>query len=203
MTDALFAASFVRRVPTLVLVGLALLVPLVTSATAQEVMVPVETQLALFPRILAFDRAFDHRRDKDLVIGILYQERFRASLNVKNLLIELSERDTATRQPIHRYVPIDMTEAGALRAALAHHSIDVLYVAPLRAVNIDDIVAVSREHSILTYTGVPEYVKQGVAVGIGARGGRPHILINLTAARAEGADFSSELLKLAQIVDGS
>ena len=144
MTDTFFPAGFARWVPTLFLVVLALLVSPVASATAQEVAVPVETQAALFTRILAFDRAFDHRRDKDLVIGILYQERFRASLNVKNLLVELSERDTATRQPVHRYVPIDMTEAGALRAALARHSIDVLYVAPLRAVNIDDIVAVSR-----------------------------------------------------------
>ena len=47
---------------------------------------------------------------------------------------------------------------------------------------------------------MPEYVEEGIAVGIGLRNMRPLILINLEAARAEGAAFSSQLLSLARIV---
>ena len=51
-----------------------------------------------------------------------------------------------------------------------------------------------------TITGVPEYVDQGLAVGIGIRRDRPLIIVNLEQARAEGAAFSSQLLALARIV---
>ena len=49
-------------------------------------------------------------------------------------------------------------------------------------------------------TGVPEYVDQGVAVGVGIRKDRPLIIVNLEQARAEGSVFSSQLLALARIV---
>lgn len=178
--------------------------PMVSSPgrlIAQEMVVPVTTQAALFSRILAFDRALAARNHGDLVIGILYQSRFRESLNTKDVLVDVE----AEARPFLgvRYVPIEVGDGADLGTLLEANEIDVLYIAPLRAVDLADVTAVTRVRSILTFTGVPEYVAAGIAVGIGARGGRPHILINLSAARAEGADFSSELLKLAQIVDGS
>lgn len=53
----------------------------------------------------------------------------------------------------------------------------------------------------MTFTGVPKYVEQGIAVGIGIQDRKPKIHINLSASKAEGAEFSSQLLKLAEIVD--
>jgi hypothetical protein len=38
-------------------------------------------------------------------------------------------------------------------------------------------------------------------VGIGSKAGKPKILINLKASREEGADFSSQLLKLSKIIN--
>ena len=45
-------------------------------------------------------------------------------------------------------------------------------------------------------------MENGLAVGVGLRGKKPEILINLEAARAEGADFNAQLLRLARIVNG-
>jgi hypothetical protein len=53
---------------------------------------------------------------------------------------------------------------------------------------------------MLTLTGVAEYVRAGIAVGIGVRDDRPEILVNLAAARAAGADFSAQLLLLARVI---
>ena len=66
---------------------------------------------------------------------------------------------------------------------------------------IDNIIDISRREKIITLTGVPEYVNMGLAVGIDIRENRPQIVINMSAAKAEGADFSSQLLKLSKIVD--
>jgi hypothetical protein len=67
-------------------------------------------------------------------------------------------------------------------------------------VAIEDIVAISRARKITTITGVPEFVKKGIALGLTLRAERPLVLVHLPAARAEGADFNSQLLKLARVL---
>ena len=65
---------------------------------------------------------------------------------------------------------------------------------------MSEIGRIGRFRRFRTITGVPEYVDQGLAVGIGIRRDRPLIIVNLEQARAEGAAFSSQLLALARIV---
>ena len=86
-----------------------------------------------------------------------------------------------------------------LIAGLARHKPSVLYVAPLRAVEIGDVAVSARNANITTVTGVPHYISLGLAVSVRLQGERPKLVINAEAAKAEGADFSAELLKLAQI----
>ena len=54
----------------------------------------------------------------------------------------------------------------------------VVYLAPLRAIDIATVATSITRASVITMTGVPEY-----------------------AARAAGADFSAQLLKLAELVE--
>src|SRR5207248_1488455 len=101
-----------------------------------------------------------------------------------------------------RVSPI-LIEAGSqeqLRARLSDLAADVVYVTPMRAIDIAEIGRICRAHHLHTVTGVPEYVEAGLAVGIGLRRDRPLIIVNLEQARAEGAAFSAELLALARIV---
>jgi hypothetical protein len=79
----------------------------------------------------------------------------------------------------------------------------VLYVSPLRGIDISDIIRVSRETGVTTITGVPRYVDEGIAIGLDLKADRPEIVVNLEGARAEGADFTAQLLKLARVVHGS
>jgi hypothetical protein len=67
-------------------------------------------------------------------------------------------------------------------------------------VAIEEIVAISRAHRITTLTGVPGFVEKGIALGLALRAERPLILVHLVAARAEGADLDSQLLKLARVL---
>jgi hypothetical protein len=168
---------------------------------AQDVVVPVDVQFPLFLKILTFDRHFKTRVRDEIVIGILYQKKFRASLNVKNAFlnaVDESSIKTIEGLPI-RCVPIEI-EDDTLESALSQNRVNLLYVAPVRAVNVEDITFVSRAKQVVTFTGVPDYVELGLAVGIGAKGERPLIIINLPAAKAEGADFRSQLLRLAKVI---
>lgn len=170
---------------------------------AQEIEAPIEVQYALLHKILAFDRNLKNRVGEELIIGILFQSNVRSSLIFKDELIAVIEKAQSEKLvdlPV-RCVAIEMAAELDLSGYASQNKIDVFYVAPLRAVEIKSVTAVSRAKRIFTFTGVPGYVEAGVAVGIGSKGESPRILINLSAARAEGVEFNSQLLKLAKVIE--
>jgi len=175
---------------------------LADPSPAQEMPVPVDLQLSLFLKIVTFNRSLKPQPDGKLRLGVVYQGLFRASLLTREQ-IEAGCRDLADKDGaglLIEVVPLDI-HGRKIEEVLVAGQVDLLYIAPLRAYDIGEICRLTRRMRILSLTGVPEYSSLGVAVAIGKRKDMPQIIINLPAARAEGADFSSQLLKLARIVD--
>jgi hypothetical protein len=175
---------------------MSILLPAVFIAATGSVSaaVPVEMQLALFSKIWKLDRNFDSTGVVTLVI--VYQAGFRDSLLVKDDLVATVQR---LKLPI-RCIPLEVGSEELLRKRLSEIQATVVYVTPLRSVSVAEIARISRTRGLRTITGVPDYVEEGIAVGIGERKDRPLIIINLQGSRAEGSDFSSQLLQLARIV---
>ena len=160
---------------------------------------PVKDQMPLFLKILTYDKNLPQRGD-EIVIGVLYQERFRESLLAKNELMEVMKQyKTVSGHPI-RLAPLALDGRTSLAAALDDLRINVFYVSPLRAFDLDAITEVSRDREIVTLTGIPAYLDAGLSVSLDVKGGKPQILINLPASEAEGADFHSQLLKVAKVM---
>lgn len=179
----------------------ALLPPLAPGwARAQEMPVPIEVQAALFSRIVQFDRNFEARSEDGLVVGILFQDEAPLSVRVKEefsqALATVDLTDGEGRPPR----VVEFQAGGELGPDYEAAGVDFLYVAPLRGVDLKTIVADTRRLGILTCSGVPEFAREGLAVGLDLQEGRPRILINLNGAKAEHADFRSGFLKLAQII---
>lgn len=175
------------------------------TAVAQEIEVPEDIQVKLFAKILTFDRKIKERAGEEMVLGLVYQQKFRKSLNVKNrfekyLRLHLDQNDTIEGIPV-RAVSLDLEDFSQFHDRLSEEKVDIIYVAPLRAIDIEALAAVSRDLGITSMTGVPEYCGSGIAVCIGSKGGTPQIIINLQASQSEGADFGSRLLKLARIIN--
>ena len=169
---------------------------LVTAApSAQVPAVPVPLQFSLFFRIMTYDRSLPTRAAGGLVVGVAFQGRLRASALAAEEALQQTP-PSGFPYPV-RLVAIDLDSTADLAAALA--DCDVLYVAPLRAYRVADISAAARARGILTVTGIPEYLDEGLAIGVDLRGDRPEILVNLAAARAERADFTAAFLRLATI----
>jgi hypothetical protein len=167
---------------------------LVATAGTSSAAVPVDVQLALFGKIWKLDRNFNSSAVVSLVV--VYQAGYRDSLLVKDDIIATVER---LKLPI-RCIPLEVSSGELLRKGLTEVDATVIYVTPLRSVDIAEIVRICRTRGLRSVTGVPEYVDDGIAVGIGERRDRPLVIINLQGARAEGSDFSSQLLNLARIV---
>ena len=174
-----------------ILALLAAMLPAV--AASASMLVPVDVQTDLLINIGKHDRSFDA---KGAILGVIYQEDFPESVVVKNEVIaEVKKRNLPLT-----CVALEARNAPALRKKLIETNATIVYVAPLRALNIAEIASLTRLRGIRSATGMPEYVDLGIAVGIGLRNRRPLIIINLAGARAEGSDFSSQLLSLARIV---
>ena len=169
---------------------------------AQEIAVPVNLQAALFSKVLPFNRTLHSRTKGKIVIGIVCQDRFKFSRSVRDeffdAMSKLPPDEIAALQFQLVAIDIDKTR---LEPSIVNDSIDVLYIAPLRAVDLGEIASISRTKQVLTLTGVPEYVQAGLSVGIGTKAGKPQILINLKAAKLEHADFNSQFLKIGKIVE--
>lgn len=165
-------------------------------AEGQDMDVPVQTQVALFLKVITFDRNLLIPPATEMVVGVVFQSGYRTSVNAKNIAMTALELSGSQRKV--RAIAIDL-DREPLAAALARHMPSVLYVAPLRGLEIGDLATTARNAGVTTVTGVPQYVSLGLAVSVRLQGERPKLVINAEAAKLEGADFSAELLKLAQI----
>jgi hypothetical protein len=159
-------------------------------------------QFQIFLKILRFEKNLPTRAGAEIVIAVLYQEGYRDSfVAMRDILKALSESPDSPVENIPvKSVAINIDKETDIGEALTRHRALIIYVTPLRAFDIDTILSVSRLRKLITVTGVTDYVKKGVSIGLGLKEGKPEILINLQAAKNEGSDFSSNLLKLARII---
>ena len=177
-------------------------------ASAQDDPVPIGVQIQIMVKVLNFDRRLPERLGGRLTVGVLYQSRYRTSANVGEevcrTVMGLPQSALGSLQSLQiSCIAIDLDEAPDVAAALKRERVQVLYVSPLRAYRLEDLVAVTRAAQITTLTGVPRYVEGGLAIGVDMKGDRPEIVVNLAASRAEGADLNAQLLKLARVVGTS
>jgi hypothetical protein len=169
---------------------------------AQKMPVPINTQVTLFSKILTFDRNLRSRAGKEINIGIVYQKNFRTSFDAQDRFITaMAENQIKEIDGISVHcLPVELNNVIDLTKIIQENNIDILYITPMRSFDLEKIIDHTKASQTLTITGVPEYVEAGLAVGIGLKNDKPMIIINLTTSKAEGADFSSQLLKLAKVL---
>jgi hypothetical protein len=171
----------------------------VAPVRGQEMEVPVDVQFALFAKIVSFDRAPKTQNEGDYVLGVLFQPTVRASSQVSEQALATAPRLTIDGRKV-RVIAMPIAGMGEVEATLKRANVDALYVTPLRSPDIAALARVTRRHKVLTLTGVPVFVEDGLAVGVAMKGNRPLVVINLNASKAEGADFSSQLLHISKII---
>jgi len=181
-----------------------LLVLLGTSPLGAEVsQLPFDLQATLLLKILAFDRNLEKRVDSTVVVGIMYDAESEESEKAKSEFCQALENylEKKVKGFAISYRNLEYTSPSDLSAKMKSYDITVLYVTPGNADNLEDLIRASQKNSVLTASCVAEYVEKGVSVGLGLKNNKPQITINLPSAQAEGCDFSSQLLKLAKVIE--
>jgi hypothetical protein len=172
------------------------------SMIAQEMPVPVELQASLLPRILSFQRLGPQGRNDNITVGILHQSQVRSSFVCANEIAEhlprfLKNPDGSAAS----CVLIEYVSQADLSHRISVEGVTLVYVAPLRSVDINELAKLLQNRHLLSFTGVPSYVEEGLVLGVETVGNHPKIVVNLSAARAAGVELSSQLLKLSRVVE--
>jgi hypothetical protein len=178
----------------LVLGWLALAAP----AFAQQPQLPAELQLALLTKVLSFDRhaAFG----SELVIAVPFQPAYPASVRYRDAWLRAARAAQTDDVGGARVRVIAVPLTPDLSEALRRQGADLVVLGPLRAVDVAELAERLRAAGIRTAATVAEYGSGSTAVQLLLRDGRGHIVINHALARREGADFSSQLLRVAEVV---
>jgi hypothetical protein len=154
----------------------------IKEAGAQSMPIPLNMQAALIKKIFQYDNAL---KGKEVVVGIVYSKK---TSDVDNIIKSFSDISVAAK-------PI---AAGQVNSEIG--SVSVLYILP--GVPLAPVKTSAVENKTLTTTGVPNYTEKGdISVAIGESGGKAQIIINASRLKQEGHTFSSNLLKLARVID--
>ncbi len=170
----------------------------------EGITVPIDLQYQLLLKILTFDRNLKKRVGNEIVLGIAYESGYQESLKAKDELLKAASElgnQKVGDLPV-RFVPIGVKEEGGLAAQLHQEHINILYVAPMRNLDVGVFASVCQAMGIMSLTGVPSYIERGISFGFDLQGGKLGIIVNLPSAKAEGTDFSSKLLHLVRVLEG-
>lgn len=206
-------------------IGITLVYLLISASVshAQVMPVPVDIQMALFSKALRYERQLPERIGADtLVIAIIYQKNYGRSVKITTEVQTLFSSLTSFGGFTFRYISVDISsmadvadantsgpdriktaaapETDSIVNELVANKAALLYVTPLQNVNIDFISKISRTARILSLTGLPHYVRSGLSVSLELQQGKPRLLFNLPALRAEGSNFSATLLRMAEVI---
>lgn len=155
--------------------------------------------MELIPKIIAFDNNFSERtlEDEKVKVGIIYSHHVKNSTRVKDEIFEIiSKKDQYIIKSKVEYVFIDVEN---YKSILKKDKFYAVYLTPLRGIDLLEVFKLCQNLNILSITGVYDYYDLGASVYFDLVNNSPKININLLSSKSEGVNFSSHLLKLAEI----
>jgi hypothetical protein len=181
-------------------IALLLLALTVGSATAFA-QVPVDNQAKLVLRILSFDQKLVERAEGELRIAVIYRpgsdESERAQREMAAELETLAKKQSVAKLNV-KVVPLAFS--GSLQSDLDRNKISAAYVCPGMETELGAISKAARAAGALTFSGVEQFARNGLAVALVRRDSKIGIVVNLPASRAEGADLHAGLLNVAEVL---
>lgn len=192
-----------RRCAAVAVTLLVVLAAAPRAALSQAEDLPPERQVPILARALAYDENLRNRAGDELVLAVLSKAGNHASDKAADAVSHALQGLVGIKVqgiPL-RATRLSFTTAAALGDAIHSQGIDALYVAPGLESDLASVVGVTRQHHVLSLGSREDQItKGGVSLGVFLVEGRPTIYVNLSASKAEGAAFSSDLLRLANVV---
>lgn len=168
---------------------------LVAAAPEDRLAVPVELQAELLAKVVRYDRNFARRAAGRARVFIVYAASSSESERVARQL-----KAALQSQPLLGGVPHEEElvpfVSPAQLVALAKERKAVLVLFAPGVAHAAELGVAFNDFDGLTVSSTPEGVREGLAMGFDLLSGRPRMLLNLSQARRQHADFRAEVLQL-------
>jgi hypothetical protein len=155
-------------------------------------MVPPKLQATIIIKMLEYDRSTQNQPGP-IVVGVMAPKNDASSQQLQKQLTAGFEKNFTVHGRAVEVHAFSLAELATAKPKL-------VYLTPGSAGEISAIIAVCEKHKILSVTGVPELMRNGVAVGLFPKAAGTQIVVNLDAARAGGADFESRFLRIVKVL---
>lgn len=157
-----------------------------------DVTIPVNVQATLAVRILEYDRALKTWAGPAVTIGIVDKGKGSGD-EFSRALSGQDAHGVPIKIVFHSY-----KDADTLRAWIESNGVRVLYIGSDLASDAGTILSVAQRLPVMVPTR--EQFDRGATVGLVVKDGKPHILVNLSAAKAARMDLDPKLLQLSEVV---
>lgn len=175
---------------TMVLAGL------IAAAPGDRLAVPPELQAELLAKVVRYDRNFANRVGARARVLVVYAPDSADSERVARQLLSALQEQRSIGGVAHEEELVPFVSAAKLAALARERKAALVVFAPGLAVHASALGAAFDGFDGLTVSTTPDGVREGLMLGFDLVSGRPRMLLNLTQARRQHADFRAELLQL-------
>jgi hypothetical protein len=171
-------------------------------AHAQEVSVPIAIQADLLVKVAAYDRNLPNRAGDRVRTLLVSRPGNNSSSRVAGQMAKAMEPKEPIAGLPHEEILYSFSDGAALARACRDRRIAVVYLAPGFS---DGELASIAEHldgvDVLTVAALADYVPKRVVLGFDLVSGKTKLLVHLAQARRQRVALSSEVLKMATVIE--
>jgi hypothetical protein len=185
--------------------GLLLTLPtalLPRSLAAQVVVaVPVPLQMELLVKVASYDKNLPARAAVAARVLILVKSGDPQSSHVAQTAKLALQGKTLNRLAVETSEVV-FSDGPGVAQSIKEKGAAILYAAP--GFDPNDMQSVARSLrgvSVLSAGSLARFVETGMVLGFDLVGGKPKLLVHLRRARDQGVDLSSQVLKLAKVIE--
>ena len=171
---------------------------------ANDLTVPLDLQAKLFLKALTYDKNLKKQDDNHLTIGVLHfpgQPQSKECATGFYEILEMFKDKTISGLGIQT-VLYEYDTPELFRKMISREGVDVVYIAAGPKARISEVIRITQSEKVFSCTGVVDYVTEsGVSMSVGVLNKKPRIYLNLSSAKAEGADLGAQFLRITKIVE--
>ena len=180
-------------------IWLCTLFPYEPRAHAVSSSAPSVVQAQIITRILPYDRAFEQKVKREVVIVLVQRpddsESASTVQQMQNALKDVGE----VRGRTLKVRVVSYSTPAALAASLRTEGAHVAYIAPGLLRDVPQIAQALAGSGILSFAAHEPCVREGIVLGVEIAEGKPRMSINLRQARTQKIEFPAAILKLAKV----
>ncbi|HTP26689.1 MAG TPA: YfiR/HmsC family protein [Anaeromyxobacteraceae bacterium] len=160
-------------------------------------------QALLLLRVLVYDRNLKSRAGNSVRVAVAFRASDRESEKRRDELVSAFEQ--VSREVVAAGLPVEVVavpyrDATDFEARLAAAHPSALYACVQLEPAAGIIARMTRRLHILSAAGSRFMPESGLAIGLVSRGQRAAVIVNLRAAKGEGADLDAALLSIAEVL---